>query len=282
VLLCRFLATLSVNHVPHITSDAFTGAYLSDQNHHCYCCVCEPDLPDVLEDSGTRYELPTGWCGFALKLPARAAPVNIWSWPVTYHGCKAANVPSILAEGALLLPGDMLMDGTALGNAHTAGGDSRLHLYTSPSVLYSELDIYTEPVSFEGHNVRIVLQCRQNPASLSNCGETIGWSQQVGPIPISPHVDNTKIECFTDSKGAGRDTHTCTHTHTHTHTHTRTQTYIDMYTYIYIYISINVRYSGSIHNTHTHTHTHTYTHTHTNTHTQVHTHKYTLFSEKIC
>jgi len=123
-------------------------------------------------------------------------------WPVTYHGCKAANVPSILREGSLLLPGDKLLDGTKLRNAHTGGGDDRIQIYTSPSVLYSELDIYTEPVAFEGHNVRVVLQCRQNPAALSTCGETIGWKRKFGNVPISPHVENDKIECFTDSRSA--------------------------------------------------------------------------------
>jgi hypothetical protein len=121
------------------------------------------------------------------------------------HGCKASNLPSILREGSLLMPGDKLMDGTELKNAHTAvtGKDySRLQIWTSPSVLYSELDIYTEPVAFEGHNMRVVLQCRQNPNSISTCGETIGWTSKFGTVPISPHVDNKEIECFTGSRGA--------------------------------------------------------------------------------
>jgi hypothetical protein len=59
------------------------------------------------------------------------------------HGCKASNLPSILREGSLLMPGDKLMDGTELKNAHTVAGkdNSRLRIYTSRRVLYSELDI---------------------------------------------------------------------------------------------------------------------------------------------
>ena len=54
------------------------------------------------------------------------------------------------------MPGDKLMDGTELKNAHTVAGkdNSRLKIYTSPSVLYSELDIYTDLGAFEGHKMR--------------------------------------------------------------------------------------------------------------------------------
>jgi hypothetical protein len=50
--------------------------------------------------------------------------------------------------------------------------------------------------------MRVVLQCRQNPNSISTCGETIGWTSKFGTVPISPHVDNKEIECFTGSRGA--------------------------------------------------------------------------------
>jgi hypothetical protein len=65
------------------------------------------------------------------------------------------------------------------------------------------LDIYTDPVAFEGHNMRVVLQCRQSPTSISTCGETIGWTAKFGTVPISPHVDNKDIECFTSSRRCG-------------------------------------------------------------------------------
>ncbi len=154
---------------------------------------------------GTNYEIPKGWCGFGLKLRPAATALKIFEkWPVTFHGCKVSNLPSILREGSLLMPGDKLMDGTELKNAHTVTGEdnSRLQIWTSPSVLYSELDIYTEPVAFEGQNMRVVLQYRQNPNSMSTCGETIGWTSKFGTVPISPHVDNKEIECFTSSRAS--------------------------------------------------------------------------------
>ena len=207
----RFLLTLSRHHIDRdlgvqLNAGDFESSYLESEQDHCYCKACDPGLPDVLENvGGTKYEIPKGWCGFGLKLPSRATALKIFEkWPVTFHGCKASNLPSILREGSLLMPGDKLMDGTELKNAHTVTGqdNSRLQIWTSPSVLYSELDIYTEPVAFEGHNMRVVLQCRQNPNSISRCGETIGWTSKFGTVPISPHVDNKEIECFTTSRGA--------------------------------------------------------------------------------
>jgi hypothetical protein len=211
--LCRrFLLALSRHHIDpdlgvQLSAGDFEKSYLESEQDHCYCKACDPTLPDVLQNvGGTNYEIPKGWCGFGLKLRPAATALKIFEkWPVTFHGCKASNLPSILREGSLLMPGDKLMDGTELKNAHTAvtGKDnSRLQIWTSPSVLYSELDIYTEPVAFEGQNMRVVLQCRQNPNSISTCGETIGWTSKFGTVPISPHVDNKEIECFTGSRGA--------------------------------------------------------------------------------
>ena len=194
----RFLSTLAGHHKPVIDGDDFARHYLAPDHNHCFCAECEPSLPDVL--AGGTYEVPKGWCGFGLKLRPGVDALGFWSWPVSFHGCKAANVPSILSHGSLLMPGDQMMDGTTLKNAHTGGGRSRLHIYTSPSVLYSELDIYCEPISFEGHNVRLVLQCRQNPTALSTCGETIGWKRRFGDVAISPFFGNGAIEFMTDAR----------------------------------------------------------------------------------
>jgi len=106
----------------------------------------------------------------------------------------------ILQEGGLLLPGDTLLDGSELGAIHTRGGEQRHHVYTSPSVLYSKHDIYTKPKSFEGHMVRLVLQCRQRPG-YQVCGETIGWERDHPGVAISPHFSNAAIERFTRARG---------------------------------------------------------------------------------
>ena len=139
-----------------------------------------------------------------LKLPPRAIDLDIFSseWVHSFHGCPNYVVSSVLQEGSLLMPGDMLMDGTKLVNRLTRGGEERIGVYTSPSIKYSELDIYTKPITWEGHEVRIVLQCRQKASSFTVEGETIGWNRKYQDTPISYFFDNDKIERFTRAKGA--------------------------------------------------------------------------------
>jgi len=155
-------------------------------------------------DAGTDhpYEVPKGWCGFALKLPPKAEDLDIFKpqWPVAFHGCPSVVLPSVLREGSLLMPGDTLIDGSKLANRLTQGGKKRIQIYTSPSIKYSALDIYTQPSTWQGHTVRIVLQCRQSP-EFSTCGETIGWTRRFGSVSISPHFPNAEIERFTRSRG---------------------------------------------------------------------------------
>ena len=106
-------------------------------------------------------------------------------------------VASILQEGQLLRPGDTLMDGSTLRNRLTRGGEHRVGIYTSPSFRYSELDIYAKPVHWEGHTMRVMLQCRQKPGSFSSERETVGWTRQFGEVAISQHFGNSEIERFT-------------------------------------------------------------------------------------
>jgi large subunit ribosomal protein L40e len=174
--------------------------YLDVKHDRCYCpeCYRHADLLDAGKDH--PYEVPKGWCGFALKLPPKAQDLEIWKWPVGFHGCPSGVIPSVLREGSLLMPGDTLIDGSKLPNRLTRGGDERIQIYTSPSIKYSALDIYTQPSAWQGHTVRVVLQCRQSP-EFSTCGETIGWTKKFGSVPISPHFPNEEIERFTRSRG---------------------------------------------------------------------------------
>ena len=126
---------------------------------------------------------------------------------VSFHGCPSNRLPSILDNKGLLKPGDLLLDGTKLPNRLTRGGEDgqgkgRIGFYTSPSIKsfkYSELDIYTCPNEWQGHRMRVVLQCRQKPGSFFVEGETIGWARRFGSAAISKHFDNDKIERFTES-----------------------------------------------------------------------------------
>ena len=106
-----------------------------------------------------------------------------------------------MLEGSLLMPGDLLINGTPLPNRLTGGGEHRIGVYTSPSIKYSELDIYTKPRTWKGREVRVVLQCRQKIGTFASQGETIGWNRRWNYAPISRFFDNDKIERFTKAKG---------------------------------------------------------------------------------
>ena len=107
---------------------------------------------------------------------------------------------SVLNEGGLLLPGDTLLDGTTLKAVHTRGAN-RQCLYTSPSIKYAEKLVYTEPIIFEEHRARIVLQCRQK-LDFEVCGETIGWERDHPGVAISKHFKNSELEWFTTKRAA--------------------------------------------------------------------------------
>ena len=163
-----------------------------------------PDVLDRQRADGNCYEVPKGWYGAGLKMGPRAEDLDIFcdDWVHTYHGCPSSVVASVLREGSLLMPGDTLIDGTALPNRLTRGGTDRIGVYTSPSIKYSELDIYTKPAQWEGHEVRVVLQCRQKCGSFSVGGETIGWKARFNNTPISSFFSNDQIERFTRAKGS--------------------------------------------------------------------------------
>ncbi len=77
--------------------------YLDEKHDRCYCaeCAARARNPDVL-DRGTDhpYEVPKGWCGFALKLPPKAEDLDIFKWPVAFHSCPSAVLPSGLRGAA--------------------------------------------------------------------------------------------------------------------------------------------------------------------------------------
>ena len=178
--------------------------FFDRQYDRCYCheCVASACIPDILESNskhGFAYEVPKGWCGFGLSVPARARALNCFEdWAVSYHGCPKDVVASVLNHGGLMMPGDHLMDGTRLPNRLTRGAEGRIGIYTSPSIRYSELDIYTKPTFWDGSQFRIVFQCRQDmktkfPA-LRVEGETIGWEHHFGTTPVSQYFANSEIE----------------------------------------------------------------------------------------
>merc|ERR1719201_2973794 len=84
----KFIDSLQINSV-----------YFDPTHDRCYCSKCGLHIPKVLErDKDSPYEVPHGWCGFGLKLPPKAEDLEIFNWAVSYHGCPASVLSSILAE----------------------------------------------------------------------------------------------------------------------------------------------------------------------------------------
>jgi len=195
---CRaFLDSLNLN-------EEYFEAYYD----RCYCrsCAAAAGVPEVLETDrahGCPYEVPIGWCGFGLKVKPTAAAEKVFEkWAVSFHGCPSDVISSILRQGELLIPGDKMIDGTKLANRLTGGSSNRIGLYTSPSIKYSELDIYTKPRQWSGSSVRTVIQCRQKPGTFEIKDETIGWTSRFGAARFSEHFSNARIERFTKARGS--------------------------------------------------------------------------------
>ena len=165
----------------------------------CYCQACTVTfaLPETMDVAGMPYELPLGFAGFGIKVPARASGLRIFAdWHVSYHGLSALALASVLREGSLLLPGDVLLDGSTVEAVHTIGGAESVQLYTSPSPRCAEMDIYTSPAVFKNELAKVVLQCRQKPGYGVN-RETVGLTWQV-----SKHFGNSVIERYTRARAS--------------------------------------------------------------------------------
>jgi len=201
MLLCReFLDSLGID-----------TCYFDVQHDRCWCATCagaacSQQVCERNSQHGHLYETPQGWSGFGLVLPPKAHDQKVFdNWAVSFHGCPSDVIKSILRHD-LSMPGDPLLDSSKLPNRLTRGGQHRIGIYTSPSIRYSEHDVYTKPVQWQGHTVRVVLQCRQkmdiDPPELRIEGEAIGWQQSFGPVAISQNFTNDKIERFTRARGS--------------------------------------------------------------------------------
>lgn len=172
----------------------------------CYCQNCYPaDKPDVVLAAKMKYVIPRGWVRLGLYIDAAfETSHNIWDeWIVTFHGTSTNAAQSILETRQFCLPGDMLIDGTRLGIRPGHIPDKK-HIYTSPSIAYSSLSVYSPSYEFsssitnEDHEVQIALQCRQKPGTFKVQGETIGARSR----RICSFIPNSHIEYFTEARAA--------------------------------------------------------------------------------
>jgi hypothetical protein len=168
----------------------------------CYCSNCYPaGYPNVTLAGDAEYVIPRGWMRLGLHVDkALAEQHDIWNdWIVTFHGTTEIAAQSILSHRQFCLPGDRLIDGTVLGIRPGHIPDKK-YIYTSPTIAYSSLPVYSPTNSFRSskfkrvYDVQIVFQCRQKPKTFTIQGETIGADSN----RICRYVPNNKVEYYTD------------------------------------------------------------------------------------
>ena len=183
---------------------AWSLSFFDIKHDRCYCPRCYSERSsDTLCVAGADYVIPRGWAGFGLGVdPFRAE--KIWdTWIVVYHGTTSIAAESILTHRQFLLPGDRLINGQAL-NIRPGHIPGKVHIYTSPSIRYSSLEVYspinsfTSPKTGTHYNAQIVLQCKQKPGTYSTQAETVGW----GTKPICNIITNDRIEHYTDRRSS--------------------------------------------------------------------------------
>eukprot|EP00928_Gymnodinium_smaydae_P047553 TRINITY_DN31745_c0_g1_i1.p1 TRINITY_DN31745_c0_g1~~TRINITY_DN31745_c0_g1_i1.p1 ORF type:complete len:508 (+),score=46.29 TRINITY_DN31745_c0_g1_i1:40-1563(+) len=171
--------------------------YLDPSQDKCFCRSCEPSAGQLFRRGNPpeRYALPEGWCRFGIAVDSVFAQAErAWEdWHVSFHGTSDRAIASILRHRYLLMPGDVLDDGTRLGirDGHIHG---EVGFFTSPTIRYAELDAYATPIIWKGHAAKIVLQLRQKPGSYTTQGETVGWASMHGSTRIDSHFTNAEVE----------------------------------------------------------------------------------------
>ena len=186
----------------YIKSLSWPRNYFDMKHDRCYCESCySRQLSNTLRVANADYVIPRHWAGFGLGVdPFRGE--DIWNdWIAVYHGTTAIAAQSILHHRQFLLPGDTLVDGTKLPirPGHIPG---KIHVYTSPSIQYASLEVYSTPRRFvsprtsKRYLAQIVFQCKQKPGTFETQSETVGW----GSKPICKFIPNDRIEHFTDRR----------------------------------------------------------------------------------
>lgn len=185
-----------------IRSLGWNDKLFDDSHDKCYCPNCYPaKLPDVLDAGNGHYVIPRKWVRLGVQVNNVFHELHdIWDqWIVTFHGTTLVGAQSILYNSRFCLPGDKLIDGTILGIRKGHIPDKK-HIYTSPTIAYSSLPVYSPENEFyssttrRAYDVQIVLQCRQKPDSFKIQGETVGATTR----RLCPHISNDKIEYFTE------------------------------------------------------------------------------------
>ena len=184
-----------------------SSAYFDTFCDHCFCTACEPQR--IWTRCSEKYALPIGYYrfGLLLRLEYNERRVDVQNWPVAYHGTPKRNLDSILRHRRIMFPGDRLDDGTILpirlSQCHANGSPA---IYVSPTILYSQHDVYTPPESFEyrsppyfqRYTIKTVLQCRVKPGSYTKHSETLRFGNNI----VDAEFSDNKVEWLIFDKTA--------------------------------------------------------------------------------
>ena len=182
-------------------------AYFDPFSDRCFCQACEPKR--IWERCGEKYALPIVYYRFGLLLRREYAErrIDVQNCPVGYHGTPKRNLDSILRRRRIMFPGDSLDHGTVLpvwlGQCHALGSPV---IYFSPTILYSQHDVYTPPEHFEygshphseSYTIKTVLQCRVKPESFRKCRETLRFGSNI----VDEAFSNEEVEWVVSDKTA--------------------------------------------------------------------------------
>ncbi|CAF1285760.1 unnamed protein product [Didymodactylos carnosus] len=179
-------------------------SFLDPFADRCFCAACEPQR--IWTRSGEKYALPIGYYryGIAIRRDFDDKRVNIENWPVAYHGTKVNCVVSIIRHRRIMFPGDILDDGTKLvqrlGQIHAraVAPEGGSVIYISPTIRYSQHEIYAPSIPFKSYYVKLVLQCRVKPNSFGKFPETLA----AGSTEFDPEFKNNEIEWVTADRQA--------------------------------------------------------------------------------
>jgi len=178
-------------------------------NNRCYCSTCYPDhWKDSMDVAGETYAIPRGWTRFGMLVDPVFAKVNdIWkSWQIAFHGCHPKNVLSILKNRMLLIPHDVLPDGTKLQVGSSADKNQNKY-FLSPAIGYSAHPWYAKPVPFTDTDgkrkyFQTVLVFKVRPGSYSKKDETEGGVMKM--YDDYSIIKENEVEWFSSRRG-------CTH-----------------------------------------------------------------------
>ena len=184
--------------------------------------------PNQGYSAGELYETPKGWLGFGLRVAEKDVKKDIYRhWHTVYYPCPAEFLPTVLATGECVMPGDKLIDGTMTKTCFVTmkyGVEKRdpqtprklgaaTRICTSPSIRYAHLKLkaLTRNGGFIVHgNKRLsfVLQCKQMGGAITVGGyhraeEQIGFTEsQPKGTRISPFFRNEDLENYTLRKSS--------------------------------------------------------------------------------